>query len=159
MILSIGRYFCPTLQHTPIITPGIHKESHRWGPSCAHGSPLYLLVYVRMEGKYVAFKYYVRECLHDVSGQLEISWFSLQYYPSSFTTLIHCYPPFTTTHSLHHLLERNGIELICTGSEYFSLCNNTIAALPPMLRDVVTPLSRRTIALHTKLATKPTQDE
>ena len=107
-----------------------------------------------MEGKYVAFKYYARECLHDVSGQLEISWFSLQYYPSSFTTIIHCYPPFTTTHSLHHLLERNGIQLICTGSEHFSLCNNTIATLPPMLKDVVTPLSRCTIALHTKLATR-----
>ena len=39
---------------------------------------------------------------------------------SSFTTTHHA--SFTT----NHLLERNGIELICIGSDHFSLCSNTI---------------------------------
>ena len=155
MILSIGRYFCPTLQHTPIITPGIHKESHIGGghlvPMAVPCTCWYMCVW--------------KENMLHLSTMSESACMmflgSWRYLGSHFSTTLHHLPPsFTATHhSLHHLLERNGIELICTGSEYFSLCNNTIAALPPMLRDVVTPLSRRTIALHTKLATKPTQDE
>ena len=42
---------------------------------------------------------------------------------ASFTTTI------TTRHApstTNHLLERNGIELICIGLDHFSLCNNTI---------------------------------
>ena len=49
---------------------GIHKEIHIGGGHLgAHGSALYLLVQVCMEGKDVVFEHYVKEGLHDVLGQ------------------------------------------------------------------------------------------
>ena len=53
---------------------GIHKEIRIEGDHLgAHGSALYLLVYVHMERKDIAFEHYVKQCLHDVFGQWEIS--------------------------------------------------------------------------------------